>query len=121
MRILRGLGIAAIGVLNTVLVLFGCGVDRLPPLPNETPNPVLPQLIGAGPGGTGAGGGPGTVCECAAEIYAGPSGSACDICVNAITSPGQACAADELTCATDPACKAIVVCLATTCGAAGSD
>lgn len=116
--ILRGVGIACAVALNTVLVLFGCGVDHLPGLPNETPNPSYHFDDPAGPDATGAGGaGASSACECAAALYSG-SNATCGSCAKGIVSPGQPCQTYWKTCTADPACLQIITCLGTKCSGA---
>lgn len=117
--IVRGLEIIGIGVANIFLVLFGCGVDKdhLPGLPNQESNP-LPR--GSSTGATGSAGGPGSVCECAAGIYAGGNAK-CGDCVSGIIAPGQSCANAWTACGATSACEQIISCAGKCKGLAGGD
>src|SRR4051812_13245185 len=96
-----------IGVASALLVPFGCGVDYLPGLPNETPNPHIGSMLSGAGGGGGVsvggagGGGPASVCECAAAAFSGKNVN-CGVCLKAVTAPGQACNAVGTACSTDP-------------------
>jgi hypothetical protein len=106
--IVRGLEVIGIGVANIFLVLFGCGVDKdhLPGLPNHESNPIRGS---SSTGATGGAGGPSSVCECAAGIYAGGNAK-CGDCVIGIIAPGQPCANAWTACGAISACGQIISC-----------